>query len=362
VRVVVFGAGLAGMVLAGRLIEAGVTPHVVGDTLNGIPIAGASGVAAGVFNPITGKRMQLTWQAATLWPELERFYAAWELRLKARFFYPMHNVRPLYTPLEREQAIAFASQEELNPWVSIAGDASAYTQGGQLNAPAGVLVAPRAGYVEVPAYLAAMRSHLVSAGLFSERAYSLGDVELILLEDSITYEGQAYDYAVFARGVGDVANPLLPELRLAPLKGEILELAYDLRNGQLDEQHDKQPPQPLPLAVLNRAGYLAPRPHGNGGLGSMWAGSTYEHRFASPAPTEEGGADIQRRIEIFAPGPYRILRHLAGVRPSSPTRRPFIGVGGVHSRVWALNGLGTKGVSIAPWAAGELVAALLERG
>ena len=47
--------------------------------------------------------------------------------------------------------------------------------------------------------------------------------------------------------------------------------------------------------------------------------------------------------------PYRILKHEAGVRPSSSDRRPIIGKHPHLHRVFVCNGLGTKGVMLAPY-------------
>ena len=45
----------------------------------------------------------------------------------------------------------------------------------------------------------------------------------------------------------------------------------------------------------------------------------------------------------------------AAIRPSTKTRRPFVGAHAAYKNVFILNGLGTKGASIAPFAAQSLL-------
>ncbi|MBK7816373.1 MAG: FAD-binding oxidoreductase [Sphingobacteriaceae bacterium] len=47
--------------------------------------------------------------------------------------------------------------------------------------------------------------------------------------------------------------------------------------------------------------------------------------------------------------PYNVLEHKAGVRPSTLDRRPIIGQHPLHKNLFVFNGLGTKGVMLAPY-------------
>jgi glycine/D-amino acid oxidase-like deaminating enzyme len=52
--------------------------------------------------------------------------------------------------------------------------------------------------------------------------------------------------------------------------------------------------------------------------------------------------------------PFNVIRHEAGIRPATPTRRPLFIRSRKNSCVFAFNGLGTKGVLLAPMLAGEI--------
>jgi glycine/D-amino acid oxidase-like deaminating enzyme len=47
--------------------------------------------------------------------------------------------------------------------------------------------------------------------------------------------------------------------------------------------------------------------------------------------------------------PFEVIHHGAGVRPSAKYRRPFIGFHPAHPNIGIFNGMGTKGISLAPY-------------
>ncbi len=333
-RWLVVGQGLAGTVIALTLANRGVQVHVADA---GLPWA-ASPVAAGAFNPVTGKRMQLTWLADELWPVLEAFYPQAEALLNARFFFALPNLRPLLTAEERAEATRMTQAGPLAGWMTLT-DVLPWAPANQVVAPFGALLVPRAGYVEVPVLCQAARHWLAADGAFFEQKVVPADLQSS--EAGIIWQGRAYAGVIWAEGAAGKANPLLTQLPLAPLKGEILLLA-------------PQAPPTLAGAVLNRAAYLAPRPDG-----LLWAGSTYQHQYESEGPTEEGRASILQRVgKFYLPG-LGVEKHLAGIRPSVRDRRPIVGWLPEHAHQYVFTGLGTKGVSLAPWLAGVLADHLL---
>ena len=59
--------------------------------------------------------------------------------------------------------------------------------------------------------------------------------------------------------------------------------------------------------------------------------------------------------------PYKIIEQSAGIRPTTNDRRPFVGVHSQYTRLAVLNGLGTRGVMVAPSMAKNLFN-LLDKG
>jgi glycine/D-amino acid oxidase-like deaminating enzyme len=77
--------------------------------------------------------------------------------------------------------------------------------------------------------------------------------------------------------------------------------------------------------------------------------------------TAEGRQFLEEKMKERLKKNYEVLDQQAGVRPATDDRRPFVGVHPEHSNVAIFNGLGTKGVTLAPFFAAEL-ADFLESG
>jgi glycine/D-amino acid oxidase-like deaminating enzyme len=83
-------------------------------------------------------------------------------------------------------------------------------------------------------------------------------------------------------------------------------------------------------------------------------GSTYTWSEFDTIPTESGLAYLTNELKNLIDLPFVLIKHEAGLRPSSKDRKPMIGTHPKVSRMHIINGLGTRGVMIAPAMAKEL--------
>jgi glycine/D-amino acid oxidase-like deaminating enzyme len=86
----------------------------------------------------------------------------------------------------------------------------------------------------------------------------------------------------------------------------------------------------------------------------FWAGSSYEWDFKDDRPTEAFRTRTESMLVGWLKTPFRIMDHIASVRPATLERRPFVGWHPSVPRVGILNGMGTKGASLAPFYASQL--------
>lgn len=100
------GQGIAGTILSYRLIQEGYNVALIDQPEKNI----SSKVAAGLYNPVTGRKMVKTWNADLLFSEIEPLYEELEALLKSKFLYK----NPIYRP--------FLSIEEQNEWMGNSGD------------------------------------------------------------------------------------------------------------------------------------------------------------------------------------------------------------------------------------------------
>ncbi|MBK6953745.1 MAG: FAD-binding oxidoreductase [Crocinitomicaceae bacterium] len=84
-------------------------------------------------------------------------------------------------------------------------------------------------------------------------------------------------------------------------------------------------------------------------------GATYNWDLQEPITTELGKADLVERLENLIDCQYKIISHQAGIRPTVSDRRPILGVHSTKKNAFIFNGLGTKGVMLAPYYAEHFV-------
>ncbi|HTE34435.1 MAG TPA: FAD-dependent oxidoreductase, partial [Chryseolinea sp.] len=154
-------------------------------------------------------------------------------------------------------------------------------------------------------------------------------------KDGVTYKNYRAGKAVFCNGTH--SSDWFGWLPIKPLKGE----AILIKDG---------PPQGV---IINRGVYVVPT------LSGKWrVGATYNYGDLSPGVTEPSKRELTDRLQELVKFPFTVGGQEWGFRPTTPDRRPILGRHPASASVWTLNGLGTKGVSLAPYFADHLIDAM----
>jgi glycine oxidase len=77
-------------------------------------------------------------------------------------------------------------------------------------------------------------------------------------------------------------------------------------------------------------------------------GSTYEWTDKTNIPTSEAKSQLLEKLERLVTCDFEVVNQRAGIRPTVSDRRPLVGRHPNHQKMYVLNGLGTRGVLIAP--------------
>ena len=85
-----------------------------------------------------------------------------------------------------------------------------------------------------------------------------------------------------------------------------------------------------------------------------WIGSNYLWEFPDDQPTGQFRKQTELLLKTWLKVPFKIVDHKASVRPANIERRPFVGFHPTYKNVGILNGMGTKGCSLAPYFAKQL--------
>jgi glycine/D-amino acid oxidase-like deaminating enzyme len=87
----------------------------------------------------------------------------------------------------------------------------------------------------------------------------------------------------------------------------------------------------------------------------FWVGSSYEWSFSDVLPSQSFKDKMIAALDTVLKLPYEVIDHLVGIRPANTERRPFVGLHPNYPQMGICNGMGTKGCSLAPYFAKQLL-------
>ncbi|MEZ4808550.1 MAG: FAD-dependent oxidoreductase [Flavobacteriales bacterium] len=318
----IIGHGLAGAVLAETLRHQGLRFHV----LHGDRPGAASPVAAGMVNPIAFRRDIATWRAALTMPLADDFYTRWEQRLGVPVWkrMPLAKIFPSEDAAMRWQRAA----EDPDTAAFIGAKPSSAFDDLPLQRPFGHGMVTTAAWLDVARALEAHRAMLQAEGCCSHRV--VPDEAIEHEADHIRIDGFKARWSIRCLGPFDRVQGLVP------VKGETIVVRI--------------PDLPLERMV-HRGIFLIPL-----GDALFRVGATYKWTDVWAGPTTEAREMLLEGLGKIVRSPVEVVDHLAGVRPAARDRRPILGRVGEREAV--LNGLGSRGVLLAPWCASHLAAHL----
>jgi glycine oxidase len=336
--VLIIGQGVAGSVLALTMLERGLSVRVV----SAEELPAASAVAAGIVNPLTGRKLVKTWLADDLFPYLHRFYTTAEQQLGAPFFTPLSIYRPYRDGAERVAYEAAVADPALARYVTTQPANAAYES--VINNPLGGLEVGQAGWVDLPAFLSAIRRYLADRHCFELAQVRVQDIDI--QPTGVTYGGRRFRYVIFCEGPHGRDNPLFGWLPFNVVKGELLTAEVDTYPVQ---------------NIVNQGIFVMPLSTESGrqdGPTRLRIGATYLWDNLDWQTTEGGRTFLETKARQLLRVPFRVVAQRAGIRPSTKDRRPFVGWHPTYPAVGIFGGMGTKGVSLAPFLAQNMAAHL----
>jgi glycine oxidase len=318
---IIVGQGLAGTCLALQLIRQGKKIIVFDEPEKNR----ASAVAGGLFNPITGKRLTKSWNADEIFAYLFTFYKEAELSLDRQFFYPQPVYQPFISIEEQNDWMARSEGRELKNLIDRVFTSSAY--GSQSYDEFGGIRINQTGYLDTNLFMRSVRNLLEKQHAYQEKFFNSD--RLRISNDKVSYENLDASSIIFCQGIGSLNGPIFGWVPIIPLKGETITIS-------LSEK---------PKAIFNRGVYILPRGIGNHYL----VGATYKPNDSTDGVTSEAKAEMEEKATSLIKMRFLTITQNWGVRPSTKDRRPILGSHPLHKNVVIFNGLGTKGVSLAPY-------------
>lgn len=323
---IIVGQGVAGTLLAYFLLADNQRVMVVDR-----PMAGAtSRIAAGLINPVTGRRMAKSWRFEELFSFAKKTYNKLEEELKISIWSDWRILRALPTVFEvnewsrrgvwPEHAPYFADEADLGKWK------------GKIKPSLGWGELKGAAKVDMASLIYFFRKKLTDSQLLREELFDFSKIELT--ENGVEYGGLKARKIIFCEGAKGAENPFFAYLPFVPTKGELLLIKIK------GEAFTK---------ILKNHIFIIPVKDD-----LYWVGSTSRFEYEGPHPTGAKKEYLKNELERVLEGPFEIVEHHAGIRPTVYDKRPFLGVHPQHSQLAIFSGMGTKGALLAPYFASQM--------
>ena len=320
----IVGLGLAGISFCETLEQNGKTFKVISDDSQT-----SSVVAAGLYNPIILKRFSLTWNAVEQMKIVEPFYESLEKKLNVKLDHKLPVLR------------RFASIEEQNRWFEASDrtDMKLFlspkiipNENAKIDAPFGYGEVLNTGRIDTSELLDVYKKDLITKNLFRNETFEYNSLQNS--DDFISYKQLEAKHVVFAEGFGLSRNPFFNYLPLTGTKGELLTI---------------KAPELKETSAIKSSIFIIPL-----GDDLYRVGATYKWKDKTNAPTKVAKLELLKKLDAFLKCEYEVIDHVAGIRPTVTDRRPLVGKHPEHQNLYVLNGFGSRGVVIGPYASKKL--------
>jgi len=319
----IVGQGLAGSLLAWNLIKQGQQVLLVDSCLEQT----ASRTAAGLINPVTGKRLVKSADIDVHLKASKRLYQQLTAYFKKEFLFKK--------PFSR----LFLSQADINQWQKRQEDIGYKAYLGKAfraddktflsDESLGGFTQPQCAYLDTVLLLDELRQFFVQKNSFINATLNVDDC--LLSNEGLEWQGHLAKKVIFCDGYQLQNNQWFKYLPLQPVQGEILTMQTD---------------QVLPKEIVHFGKWLLPLQGGRFKLGATWQWKPLDNKPSITALNDL----IAALTEQF---PYlkkaTLVERKIGVRPGTKDKMPFLGVHPNHSQVMVFNGFGSKGSLTIPW-------------
>ena len=320
-KFLIIGSGLAGLSFSERAIQDGHDIKVLSNTNE----PSSTSAATGMYNPVVFRRVEKSWMIDELLPVMHSFYSALEQKLNIELVKPILFDRQMPNDHYQELWNKRATEEDFKPFIKPAN-----------NSFGEVL---QAGIVDCALLKQSYEEFLKSQNLLIESTF---DQSLLIEKDGgLFYDGQMFDSVIYCEGATAAQNPLFSWLPWNICKGEWLKIETE------NEVHSR---------AVNGKTNIIPE-----GEKTYKLSSTFSWEDFTLDPTIEAREELCEAFKQSFDVPFTIKEQVAGLRPTVADRRPYLGTHPQNKKLFIFNGLGTKGVMLAPYFSKHLLEHIVDQ-
>lgn len=339
----ILGGGIAGLSLADALNARDADVAVV--EKNNIA-SGASSTPLGLVNIATGRRATKTWKAEQCYRAIKENLEKVRSYSEAPFYKNNGVLRPALTAkIAEKMQEQFEKTDWKEDWCRWLTEKEIKSRHPGIRCVNGGIWLPVGMTVDVSSYLSALTGYLESRDvpIYTQMDYTLdrenGGWKLRAGDTALTAEK-----LIFATGYDALSHPYWQELPLHAIKGQTATFSVE---ETLSFDHS-----------VSSLGYIA-----RFSDREFVQGSTYEHDFDAVEPDSYGEEYLRDRLRKTLPDLEEratLAGQWAGVRISTPNRKPVLGSHKENPNLYIFNGLGSKGLLFGRFLAGHYAEHLVE--
>ncbi len=321
---IIVGQGFAGSFLAVELLKRN-KKFVIIDS----PQPSASSIAAGVYNPVVLKRFNLIWQASL---QLNQLHTTLD-ELGQRYNKQFYNTNEVYRIFHDESEKIIWLKKSENPNLKPFLSTEIRQSFPHIHSPFGAAAVHKSGRVKVNELLHTIRNDLKNKVLLIEEQMNYARLKF---QKHWQYKNIIAKHIIFAEGKGIQSNPYFNYLPIRLNKGECLQVRI---NEKFEDKIYKKKDFLFPLAQ-----------------DIYYVGGTYDPNDTSEKPTEAAQNKLLHQLKEIYSDSIEVHQHSAAFRPTTPDRRPIVGVHPSQPQMYVLNGLGSRGTLLGASCAKALIA------
>lgn len=326
----IVGQGIAGTLLAEELATKNVSFCVI-DCYNP---ESSSNIAAGLINPITGKRFVKSWNLEQFLSQALARYQELELKYQTRFVFKSDILRILENQKQENDLILRSEDSAYQDYLSV----ESFHSPEFVKACHSTAWIRNSWRIDMALLMKNCSQYLIDSDRLLQEKF---DYDLLQIKaNAFFYKDLELSKVIFCEGFNAINNPWFKQLPFELDKGELLIIripdfvaSYTIKRK---------------IAIIHLKEDI------------YWVGATNEWDFPDDQPSSKMKDWLLEHLDETLNLPYEILEHRAAIRPTVRDRRPFLGVHPNINNMYIFNGLGTKGALLAPWCAAQLTGLLLE--
>ncbi|MBW2936803.1 FAD-binding oxidoreductase [Aureisphaera sp. CAU 1614] len=314
---IIVGLGIAGISICEQLRKNNKSFVVIDAN------SSATSVAGGVVNPCVLKHFTPVWEANIFLPQALPFYKELESFLNVEFITETPILKVFNNNEEQNLWTVASDRNELSKYL---GEEIIQNTNDGLNADFGFGKVNHSFQIDTKIIIAKYREYLGNTKSLLPTDFNF---EALKVKNSeVVYEDILATNIVFAEGASAIYNPFFPKNILIPKKGEYI----TIKSPQLDC-----------FSVLKSKFFIIPL-----GEDMYKIGATFAHDDYGLQISEKGRKELVAAIQKLITVPFEVIDQEVGMRPTVKDRRPLVGNLPEHKNVYFLNGLGTRGLLMAP--------------